>query len=341
MTAMISTDATASSFVSQPFYQMLERIRRQHQQPPPPQQQEYSPSDDDTEELQHRIQTYCMQWRERLHQCVTNYNHNSISQMDDDNSIDYDDNNTSSCHRHHHNHSSTHDTQQSWQFQYQKYTNFYMELYSLEQELQQLRQLLLLDHRAVPHLEKNDNATMMMIVIEDECDKCQDLLHKTRHTTHPKNPKGTTDVVPFLFYKYRLQQQQARNRTSSLHPDSPPSQSDSSPETSNVSTTTTSSCSIDSMPSMTIEHRTNETICIDIDGKVQCHHHQIHFDSEITMRQQATHGCDWNPTTPVMMRNVGTKQDNNMISDHLCALSKKISSQTIVIRNLRHCHIQL
>ena len=216
-------------------------------------------------------------------------------------------------------------------------------------------------------------------MVQDELFKCQEMLHPIRTSTNSQNrqtnPTDITHVIPFRFYKYRWQQQQQQqlqhrstatsSSTSLLLQPLPSSFSSESSscvlEQTGRSTPTaitidhdTSNNRIDptSCSTTTIEGCTHQTILVHVDGTVQYLHlpppPQRDADRTMSQRPHVTHAATMNGNDRTMgttlhhhARTDNTSTEQMPVSPPPPPPPRRNTSQTIVIRNIQHCHIQL
>ena len=298
-------------------------------------------SDDDDDRTTKLIQTYFIHWRERLQKCEKNYSDNLNEESDTPN----DDNNK--------------DNNRRWRKQYKVYTDYHLEIYQIKQQLHQLRQLLhygnnhqnenqknlavtgihyksmindiIPSNHELTHIDFLESTSIQ--TLQDEFMKCQDMLEKinvsscTNSSSRRDTYSNGSSNLPFLFYKYRLQST-TRNEpppygtvpmtTSELHTTMCP-----------IVTTTTTTKGIDPMSSsMIIENLTNRTIIIDKDGNVQ---QRLRDDSDIICR----------PPQSLSDPAANMKNDIVSVKDGFRIAKQKIDHQSMVIRNLHNCVIQM
>ena len=283
----VTSNNVSSSSSSQEQQRVITRIP----EPQPP-----SPTTDECIPL-------CTQWRERLQQCVANYNAR-IEKCDSDITT------TAIT-------AAIGSSYQRWQEQYKVYTAYHFEIYQLRQELQQFWLLY-------SSIGRNDNihettASMMtMQTRHDELRKCQDLLDMIQSNHRDSN--GTSNAVPFLFYKYRLRQP-TRNLPTMADTNVEKRASTEPSDMTQKQTATTTLLP----PPATIEHLTNTTILIDKEGNVQ-YQTQHPTDDVDAIDTTIIHGTD--------------RRDASNIELGI-PKPQTITSETIVIRNLSNCHIQL
>lgn len=249
-TSVLNTDASPLS-LPPTLQRIRQRLQQLHRTQLPPQPKVQHDDADTTrtnscctdeipaEELQRDILSYCREWRQRWHDCVTNYRTSGSSTDDENESKDH-----STGHQNLHTNSDNnrsnidtimkHEAPSEWKSQYRKYTQYHMALYTLEQELQSFQPLLLQFQfqleagvSVVPRSEKHDpaattTATTTAMAVQDEFDQCHDMLRTTirsttlHQSTHPSRTNNSSNGignhvgVPFLFYKYRYQQQQQK-----------------------------------------------------------------------------------------------------------------------------------
>lgn len=160
----------------------------------------------------------------------------------------------------------------------------------------------------------------------DEFRKCQDLLDMIQ--SNHRDSKGTSNAVPFLFYKYRLRQP-TRNLPTTVNTDVERRSSAGPSDMTQKQTTTTTTL----LPSSaTIEHLTNTTILIDKEGNIQYQTQQ-----KIPCHTKSPTDMDDTCTTSIQ------DTDHRDVSYIGSGIPKPqtITSETIVMRNLSNCHIRL
>jgi hypothetical protein len=310
-------------------------------------------------------QVFCSDWKERLQQCgVVEYQRRrQIAHDEEQEEFEFENDRDDEFHQNHPNtnnsntskntnniidvitsqtpivvtsiaktESSDTKIQQHWKNKksYTSMTQYYFQLYQLENELQQQQQLLLQQQQQEqPILDSFYTST-----INEELKQCQTMIHNIRirscnednNTNHEKNKKNG-HIVPFLFYKYRqfIYNQQKNSSNSNNNPHSHSSRNANTTIVDNNNDNNSSSTiivqqrlqrqQISSASSSTIENLTHAWIVVHETGTVHIHH-QNHQQQQ---QQSSNDHLTISETTSTMM----------------------ILGQMIVLQNLMHCTIQL